>query len=233
MSAALGLYRLQQIDSQMDQARARLDAIRQTLENDVELRAASERVASAEAAAHEAERALRSAEANVQSQRIKIEQTESSLYGGAVRNPKELQDLQNDVVSLKKHLATLEDRLLEAMLTNESAASILAEAQTALQQVEAQRGSQTSLLTGERNNLQHNLERFESERKAAAAPLDTKSIEKYESLRRDRRGIAVTTVSDGACAACGSTLTPAQQQNARSSGQVYTCPTCGRFLFSS
>jgi hypothetical protein len=38
MSAALGLYRLQQVDSQMDQARARLKAIQQILENDEELR---------------------------------------------------------------------------------------------------------------------------------------------------------------------------------------------------
>ena len=40
MSAALGLYRLQQVDSQMDAIQARLKAIRETLENDLELRAA-------------------------------------------------------------------------------------------------------------------------------------------------------------------------------------------------
>ena len=34
MSAALGLYRLQQVDSQIDQIQARLKVIQQTLEND-------------------------------------------------------------------------------------------------------------------------------------------------------------------------------------------------------
>ncbi|MCC7511584.1 MAG: hypothetical protein IT296_02925, partial [Anaerolineae bacterium] len=107
MSAALGLYRLQQIDTQMDRARARLEAIRAALDNDAELRAASERLAAAEETRRETERAQRQAEAEAQSQRIKIEQTESSLYSGAVRNPKELQDLQHEAASLKKYLATL------------------------------------------------------------------------------------------------------------------------------
>lgn len=232
MSAALGLYRLQQIDSQMDQVRARLEAIRVTLENDLELRAATEGVSTAESAHLEAERAQRQAEAEVQSQRIKIEQTESSLYSGSVRNPKELQDLQHDAASLKKYLTTLEDRLLESMLATEAAAASLTKARAAYSKVESRRGDQTRELTTERGDLTHRLERLESERKAAAAPLDAKLIEQYESLRRDRRGVAVTTISDGACAACGSNLTPGNQQTARSSAQIARCATCGRILFA-
>jgi uncharacterized protein len=232
MSAALGLYRLQQIDSQMDQARTRLEAIRQILENDLELHAATERLSAAETTHREAERSQKQSEVEVQAQRIKIEQTESNLYSGTVRNPKELQDLQHDVASLKKHLATLEDRLLENMLATESAASSLTEARVALSQVESRLGDQNRNLTTELATLTHNLERLESERKAATSPLETKWVEQYESLRRDRRGLAVTTVSDGGCAACGTNLTPGNQQTARSSGQIARCPTCGRILFA-
>jgi predicted nucleic acid-binding Zn-ribbon protein len=232
MSAALGLYRLQQIDTQLDQARVRLEAIRVTLENDVELRAALERAAEAEKTNQEAERAQRQAEAEVQSQKIKIELAESSLYGGNVRNPKELQDLQHDVASLKKYFAILEDRLLESMLTTEAAASSLTEARAALSKTESTRGDQTHALTSEQATLAHTLERFDSERKAATAPIEAKALDQYESLRRDKRGVAVTTVSDGACAACGSALTPGQQQLARSSGQIARCPTCSRILFA-
>ena len=96
MSAALGLYRLQQIDSQMDQTRTRLETIRQTLENDAELSTANGRASSAEAELTRKRNARNvRPKLEVQSQRIKIEQAESSLYGGSVRNPKELQDLQH------------------------------------------------------------------------------------------------------------------------------------------
>ncbi len=232
MSAALGLYRLQQIDTQLDQTRVRLEAIRATLENDVELRAALERVAEAEKTNQEAERAQRQAEAEVQAQKIKIEMAESSLYGGNVRNPKELQDLQHDVASLKKYFATLEDRLLESMLKTEATASTLNEARAALTRTESTRGDQTRALTSEQATLAHTLERFDAERKAATAPIDAKALEQYESLRRDKRGLAVTTVSDGACAACGTTLTPGNQQSARSSAAIARCPTCARILFA-
>lgn len=232
MSSALGLYRLQQIDSQMDLARTRLEANRQALANDAELQSALSRVESASNARNEAERKQSAVEAEAHSQRIKIEQAESSLYGGAVHNPKELQELQRDVASLKKHLGTLEDQTLEAMLASESAVSSVNEAKAALAQVESRRGDQTRSLTSEQIELIHRLERFDSERKAALAPLDGAALDLYESLRRDRRGVAVTNFSDDSCNACGATLTPAQQQSARHSNQLFRCPTCGRILFA-
>ncbi|MBV6395649.1 MAG: hypothetical protein HFACDABA_01227 [Anaerolineales bacterium] len=233
MSAALGLYRLQQIDSQIDSARARLESIQQALANDAELQEALSRAESAARVQNEAEKKQRTIEAETQGQRVKIEQAESSLYGGAVHNPKELQDLQRDVASLKKHLSTLEDRLLEAMLASESAASSLNEARAAQTQIEAQRGDQMRGLASEQSELLRQIDRYTSERKAALAPIPDESLTIYESLRRERRGLAVATFSDGSCNACGATLTPAQQQSARHSSQPIHCPTCGRVLFAN
>src|SRR5689334_16437892 len=127
MSASLGLFRLQQVDSKIDRARLQLDGVRKTLENDVELKKALAFVETSQAEWQSAKNNLKTAEAEAQAQKIKIEQTESSLYGGSVHNPKELQDLQKDVASLKKHLATLEERELEAMLKAEKAETVLGE----------------------------------------------------------------------------------------------------------
>src|SRR5512139_3906708 len=142
MSAALGLYRLQQVDSQMDHVHARLKAIQQILENDEELRRSTARCMEAENRFKEAGRLLRQTEQDVEKQRIKLQQTEASLYGGLVHNPKELQDLQKDVVSLKKHLETLEDRELEAMQASEDAENELKNAQAGLERVRASKGEQ-------------------------------------------------------------------------------------------
>ena len=77
---------------------------------------------------------MKQSEAEVEKQRIKIEQTEASLYGGHVHNPKELQDLQKDVASLKRHLETLEERQLEAMLVVETIRKRLHNAKSLLEQ---------------------------------------------------------------------------------------------------
>jgi predicted nucleic acid-binding Zn-ribbon protein len=233
MSAALSLYRLQQVDSQIDHAQSRLKAIHQTLENDAELRAANERAREAENQLNEAERLLKQTELEVEKQRIKLQQTEASLYGGLVHNPKELQDLQKDVVSLKRHLETLEDRQLDAMQVVETAEKNAQDARAALERVTASRGDQFRELTHESQILNKDLERFSSERSAVIQDLAAQAIQSYEQLRKQRRGIAVTVVSDSACAACGTTLTPSQQQNARSTSQLFYCPSCGRILYAN
>jgi len=48
--------------------------------------------------------------------RLKMEISESSLYGGKIKNPKELTDLQQEIASLKASLTQLENEQLELML---------------------------------------------------------------------------------------------------------------------
>jgi len=233
MSAALGLFRLQQVDSQMDQIRARLKTIDESIQNDFEVRVAEERFAAAEGKLASAENAMRSSDAEVEKQRIKIQQTEASLYGGAVHVPKELQDLQRDIASLKRHLETLESRELETMAAVESAETELKAAAAELKALKAGRSSRNVDLMNESDGLKKDLENLESERKAVAGNISEDFFALYNQLRQQRRGIAVATLSDSSCAACGTTLTPSQQQSARSTSQLFNCPTCGRILFAN
>jgi len=232
MSAALGLYRLQQVDSQIDQIQSRLKVIQQTIENDAELRAATEQLAASENRYKDAERTLKQSEAEVEKQSIKIEQTEASLYGGHVHNPKELQDLQKDVASLKRHLATLEERQLEAMLVVETTEKDWQNAKSVMERVQSSLGEQNRDLAQESASLHKDLDRLNSERQAVISDIAQKTMATYNQLRQQRRGIAVTILSDGSCAACGTTLTPSQQQNARSTSQLFHCPSCGRILYA-
>lgn len=233
MSAALRLYRLQQVDSQIDQIRARLKTIQETLQNDSAVRAATESFTSAEGRKKSTERDLKTSEAEFEKQRLKIEQAEASLYGGKVDNPKELQDLQNDVASLKRHLVTLENRELEAMMAFETAEQEFDAAKAELEKAQAGASSQYSDLTKESENLYKEIERLQFERQAVMSDLPQPSVQIYDQLRERKRGLAVAVLSDSACAACGTTLTPAQQQNARSTSQFFNCPTCGRILYAN
>lgn len=233
MSAALGLYRLQQVDSQLDHAHARLKAIQQTLENDDELRTISSLHKAADDRLKDAEHRLKDSELEVEKQRLKLQQAEASLYGGLVHNPKELQDLQKDVASLKRHLETLEERQLEAMEAAESAEMDLEKAKADLDRVKSSRGEQFRDLTEESAVLNRDIERFRSERTAVVQNMPAQTLSIYEQLRKQRRGLAVTTISDSACSACGTTLTASQQQSARSTSQLFYCPSCGRILYAN
>jgi uncharacterized protein len=233
MSASLGLHRLQQVDRQIDLTRSQLDSIHQMLENDVELREALNHVEDAQSAYRHAHQELKNVEAEVQTQKIKIEQAESSLYGGKVQNPKELQDLQKDIASLKKHLSTLEERELEAMIKAENAESVTQSAKTKLELIRARLGNEHKKLLEDQSALTIKLEQFTEEREAALAPIESNMLQTYEKLRQQKHGVAVAEVNDNSCALCGATIIASLQQNARSQKQLANCPSCGRILYAN
>jgi predicted nucleic acid-binding Zn-ribbon protein len=231
MSQSSNLYRLQQIDSQLDLAQTRLQEIETALRENAALQRALEDHRAAEENLKGEQQTLYHAEVAVGDQRIKIEQSESMLYSGKVKNPKELQDLQNEVAALKRHLTVLEDRQLESMLTVEEAESTLKNASIVLDDTRARSSENQSRLRGEQSSLVVQVQRLEIERQAAASAIQPEDIDLYEQLRKQRRGVAITRIADKTCSACGTTLTPALIQSAHSPNQLTRCPSCSRILY--
>jgi len=134
---------------------------------------------------------------------------------------------------LKRYLETLEERELEAMLVVETSENQSRIAKIQLEQVQASKSNQNQDLTLETEALHKHLERLNTERQAVIRDIAQQAITTYNQLRQQRRGIAVVTLTDAACAACGTTLTPSQQQTARTTSQLFHCPSCGRILFAN
>jgi predicted nucleic acid-binding Zn-ribbon protein len=231
MSQSSNLFRLQQIDSQIDQIRTRIAEIEKILTQDEELQQAQSALDGANQALSEQQKLLRHAEDEVKTVKLKLEQTEASLYGGKVRNPKELQDLQAESAALKRHLATLEDRELEAMLSLETAEDQASASGTELIAVQSRLAGQFALLNGEKSSLTERLDRLETDRQVAAGMLAGEALTIYEQLRKQRRGIAVAKAVDRSCSACGSALSPSLIQQALSAAVLVRCPTCGRIIY--
>ena len=232
MSAAFNLFRLQQVDSSLSQVRGRRAMIEAALGDDAETRSARDRAHTAHGVHLMAENVLREAEYETRATRTKIEQVESSLYTGRVSNPKELQDLQKDSEFLRRHLAILEDRQLEAMLTVEEAQNADVAARSMLEETLAVAAQKARALQAEAGLLDSEIERMETERQAIRQGLDAQSLAHYESLKADKRGVAVASLFDGACSACGAPLPPSQRQAAHIGGQMIHCPSCGRLLYA-
>jgi predicted nucleic acid-binding Zn-ribbon protein len=231
MSQPFKLYRLQQIDTQLDRGKSRLQEIEIVLAEEAAVRRAQRQVELREKQLQEATKTLGKAEQEVQTQRTKIEQSEAALYGGKVRNPKELQDLHQESAALKRYLSTLEDRQLEAMISVDDAEKAQQAAMEELEEIKRERAGQNATLLEERSGLQKEVARLEIERGAVSASIPPDDLRLYEQLRVQRSGVAVARVTDNACAACGTTLSAALLQAARSPNQLTRCDTCGRILY--
>jgi uncharacterized protein len=232
MSDSLTLYRLQQLDLRLGQIEARLSEIQEALENNLLILDAKNRLEVVTGELQNKENSLRIVDQLVQEKRVKIEQVESNLYGGNVKNPKELQDLQNDVVSLKHNLSTLEEQELENMFSLENVQVAHKSALEDYTNLRTHVEEQNHDLTIEKEILQKEARRLFTERQATTQSIAPEPLDLYEKIRIQRHGIAVTTISDNSCDSCGSVLTLSQQQAAHHSHQLFRCPSCGRIIYS-
>lgn len=232
MSQAFHLLQLQKIDSQLDQIEIRSQEINSLLSDHSQLEEAQRHLQQAEMALREKQLALKRIEQDVQTKRIKLEQSEENLYSGRVKIPKELRDLENEVQALKRALAILEDRQLEAMIELERAETEYRQAEAQAQQAQAEEAERHASLRGELDSLARSRERLLREREVILNQIEPQNQAIYQQLRLRKRGIAVATVVDETCSACGSTLTPAERQAARFPHQLVFCSSCGRILYA-
>ena len=232
MSRSSNLYDLQLIDSQLDQHRNRLKEIAIILADNEEINMAEATLKIGRKELGAAEKELRLAEQKVKDQRLKIEQTDKKLYGGRIRNPKELQDRQEESLALKRYLSVLEDNQLECMLEVDDKKSRHGVAHEILEIVVGRINRLHGKLFEERNQIEVENQELETRRSSYHKLITPDELLIYERIRNQRFGVAVSKVKERACSACGATLTAALHQAARSPNQITLCETCGRILFS-
>jgi predicted nucleic acid-binding Zn-ribbon protein len=231
MSESFKLFRLQQIDSELDNTHSRLGEIEAILADNRQVRLAENDVETTLQVRDDAASKLRREEIEVQSQRLKIEQSEATLYSGKVKNPKELQDYQHEVESLTRYLSTLEDRQLEVMLILDETEERYQAAVESHSKIVNEVNLQNEHLLKEKELLQQDLIRQESERQAASSNISPDDLKLYDALRPKKSGVAVSRVVERTCSACGSTLTAATFSSAQIPSKISRCDTCGRILY--
>ncbi len=233
MNIAFKLYRLQQIDTLLDRSMARVAEIDEILADDSAVQEAQREASAKQVRLEKQQRRLRSAEFETKNQRDKIKSTETRLYSGAVKNPKELQDLERESAALKRYLAVLEERQLEAMLALDEAKSEAEISKAKLDDLQASQIENSAALRGEKSALEKDIKRLRDEREAALSGIAAGDLGLYDKLRSQRAGLAVAQVADKACAACGNTLNAALLQASKSPHELSRCSTCGRILYGN
>lgn len=230
MSQASSLYALQQIELQVIRAQKRLAEIDAQLNDNVA-------VAQARQQRDAAAQPLPALRARVQDLELEIESTEAKarasdqqLYSGNVKNPKALQELQQEIEALKAWRAQLEDRLLEAMVAHEDAQRALASAQSALDRALADLQQTHSDLTAEHATLTETLARLHRERDAALQMVSPQALKAYNTLKPRRANQPVALLQGRTCTACGVEQTSVVVENAQRGDKLVPCSNCGRIL---
>jgi uncharacterized protein len=230
MNQAEALYHLQQIDLQILRTRKRLDEITALLGDNQVVLAAQNTRAAAEKKLSPIRTQLRNLELEAQSTIQKAGATEERLYSGSVKNPKEMQEMQVEIDSLKRRHQELEDRTLEMMVSLEEAETTFQDAQTALDQVEAEWRAQNKALVDEQERLQTQIQDAQAKRKTALTNVKPESLKTYDTMKGKKANQPVALLQGRSCAACGIEQTLAIETEVRRGQSLATCLNCGRIL---
>src|SRR5438309_1027134 len=191
MTDVAELLSLQDTDVALDRALSRLAEIEAALGESEELVAARETAADKATTAHDVRSQQKDLELAADTIRGKAAEIEKKLYGGSVKNPKELQDLDADLRSLKEQTRKREDELLALLVQIEEAQAERQAAESALAVVEAAwRRSQDELLA-EKAEIEPEVESLRGIRNSQATEVDRRLISLYDLLRERRGGTAV------------------------------------------
>lgn len=228
----MNLYLLQQTDLKLDQYDHRIQEIERTIADRSQLDLAKAALAGIENERKDLESKLHVIEDKIKTTRIKIQQSEGSLYGGKIHNPKELQDLQSEIAILKKHIAEFEENEFDQMVLLEDKTTQENDATFHLEKIGQDKTAEEGRLREEITTIKQAIDRVIPEKNALMASVDARTLEIYQKLRKTKAGIAVTQVEDNTCETCGAEITQAEWQKARISADLCFCATCGRIIYA-
>ncbi len=232
MSRISNLYRLQDIDLKIKGCRERLQEIEFLLSNNEALKRLRSIAGKSEETLNHARKKLGNVEHDVTMLRQKIAAAEHKLYSGTVKNPKELEDIQNETISLKRHLSTLEDNQLEAMIEMEEAEKQFIHDSEEVEKEEIRLAASGSTLLKEKQHLEGDLERLAAERSAALVVADPVDVENYESLQKRLGSTVISRIKDGSCGVCGMVVAGSTLQSVRTGSEILRCSQCSRILYA-
>jgi hypothetical protein len=230
MNRGQALHRLQTLDLELETIQRRSAAIQASLSENETLLLARQAVIAAEKEHRKWMIHTRDLELEIEGLGSKISSSERRLYGGRVINPKELNDLQGEITSLKRRCKSLEDQVLEAMVHGEAAEAALEQSRAGLADAEALWQANQSTLMAESAELEQRLSQLHIEREHLRQRIAPEDLATYDKLRARFGAIAVSALRDGVCNFCAVAPSSTKLKAIRSGNELLPCGNCGRIL---
>ena len=229
MSVASQLYQLQEIDTELESDEQAVNQISRQIGDNKIIIEAQNRLTAERQHLEELTKQQRSLEGDIEDIASKVTTVEKELYGGRVRNPKELTDLQHEAEGLKTRRAPLEDKALETMEQVELATGNAASLDSELKKIESEWQSQQKQLSADLEKLMTAIAVLKEKRQAQVAGIEPQTVAIYQEVKK-QRGTAVARVEQGLCRGCRISLPVSEFQKVRT-GALVRCGSCGRILY--
>jgi len=229
MSLAEQLYKLQQVDLELQGKQQELDEVENRLSDDKALIAAESKLASQKEQLKDARKKRKSSEWELEDLQEKVKQIDSKLYSGRTKNPKELVNLEKEAKGLKSRISTQEDTLLGLMSQAEEIEAQVKVSGEEFERLKQEWQKRQETLGQKKNEVETVLVKLRENRNGLSQQIDSEALDIYERIRLTK-GQAVVKVERGRCQGCHITVPTSQWQKAKA-GDLIQCNSCNKILY--
>ena len=228
------IFELQLLDNEIMQANTKLKSlpeIEQLLHIDKRIVTATDELATVKAEADQIALELRRGEVDVETVTDRIKKDEARLSSGNA-TPKELEQLQHEVGTLKKRQETLEEIELEIMVRSEAITARTDTLTTDLASLETLKAEINQRLTAASNEINTVIANKKSDREKVVVKIEKPLIDLYEKIRTASGGVAAAALVGNKCNGCNLAINAVEMERIKSLAQdeLLRCEECRRIL---
>lgn len=230
MALAGILFRLEQIDTEIERAEAAVRDMERRQARNPALEAADARRRELDARVRAAEAEQRAREAALSDLEGKIKRDNTRMYSGQIVDPREIRSLERELEQYGARRDLLEEECLQGMEDLDALHAQQAAAEREAEDLRETWQESRPALARQAELARAKLAGLHTQREQLAGTIDPRALATYSRLR-STLGQAIAPITAGVCGACRVTLTQRDIQHARGEALV-PCGNCGRVLYA-
>ena len=228
------ILELQLLDNEIMQANTKLKSlpeVEQLLHIDKRIITATDEVATVKLEADQISLELRRGEVDVETVTDRIKKDEARLASGNA-TPKELEQTQHEIQTLKKRQLALEEIELEIMVRSEAVterSKVLTTDLTTLQTLKSEINQRLTAATNEINSL---ITIKQKDRGVIAVKIEKVLLDLYEKIRASGGGVGAAALVGDKCNGCNLAINAVEMGRIKtlSKDELLRCEECRRIL---
>ena len=228
------ILELQLLDNEIMQANTKLKSlpeVEQLLHIDKRIITATDEVATVKLEADQISLELRRGEVDVETVTDRIKKDEARLASGNA-TPKELEQTQHEIQTLKKRQLALEEIELEIMVRSEvvtERSEVLSTDLTSLETLKAEINQRLTAATNEINSL---ITIKQKDRGVIAVKIEKVLLDLYEKIRASGGGVGAAALVGDKCNGCNLAINAVEMGRIKtlSKDELLRCEECRRIL---
>ena len=172
---------------------------------------------------------LKDSEVSLQQKEEQIKKLQTQLY--QLKTNKEYTTMLTEIEGIKADNSIVEEEIIKLMDAIDAAKKKILEEKELFKKEEADAGKEKGIVSARLKEIEVRLTHLSTEREKIAPNIAKQALARYERVLKNREGLGLVNVQDGACGGCHMNLPPQIISDVKIRENVIVCGSCSRILY--